>query len=373
MDEIDAIGKARGKGGQLGGNDERESTLNQLLVEMDGFDSSEHVVVLAGTNRSDVLDPALLRPGRFDRHIAIDRPDIGGRAQIFKVHLKPIKTTEDLDQLSRKLAALTPGFSGADIHNVCNEAALIAARHMKDQVDETDFERAIERVIAGLEKKSRVLSPEEKKTVAYHEAGHAVAGWYLQHADPLLKVSIIPRGVAALGYAQYLPKDQYLYTVGQLLDRMCMTLGGRVSEQIFFKTITTGAHDDLQKVTKMAYAQVTAYGMNEKIGPMSFDNPQAEQTFQKPFSEATATLIDDEVRNMVNRAYDRTVNLLTERKDEVEKVAQLLLQKEVISREDMENLLGKRPFKEVTVYDEYVRKKVLTFSVLIYICSLFIM
>ncbi|KAG2219013.1 hypothetical protein INT45_013776 [Circinella minor] len=358
VDEIDAIGKARGKGGQMGGNDERESTLNQLLVEMDGFDSSEHVVVLAGTNRSDVLDPALLRPGRFDRHIAIDRPDIGGRAQIFKVHLKPIKTTEDMDQLSRKLAALTPGFSGADIHNVCNEAALIAARHMKNQVDEIDFERAIERVIAGLEKKSRVLSPEEKKTVAYHEAGHAVAGWYLQHADPLLKVSIIPRGVAALGYAQYLPKDQYLYTVKQLLDRMCMTLGGRVSEQIFFPSITTGAHDDLQKVTKMAYAQVTMYGMNEKIGPMSFDNPEAEQTFQKPFSEETATLIDDEVRNLVNQAYDRTVNLLTERKNEVEKVAQLLLQKEVISREDMENLLGKRPFNETTIYDEYVRKKV---------------
>ncbi|KAI7851062.1 peptidase family M41-domain-containing protein [Circinella umbellata] len=362
VDEIDAIGKARGKGGQMGGNDERESTLNQLLVEMDGFDSSEHVVVLAGTNRSDVLDPALLRPGRFDRHIAIDRPDIGGRAQIFKVHLKPIKTTEDMNQLSRKLAALTPGFSGADIHNVCNEAALIAARHMKDQVDEIDFERAIERVIAGLEKKSRILSPEEKNTVAYHEAGHAVAGWYLQHADPLLKVSIIPRGVAALGYAQYLPKDQYLYTVKQLLDRMCMILGGRVSEQIFFPSITTGAHDDLQKVTKMAYAQVTMYGMNEKIGPMSFDSPETEQTFQKPFSEETATLIDDEVRNLVNQAYDRTVNLLTERKDEVEKVAQLLLQKEVISREDMENLLGKRPFNETTIYDEYVRKKTMPSS-----------
>ncbi|KAI8140712.1 peptidase family M41-domain-containing protein [Fennellomyces sp. T-0311] len=357
VDEIDAIGKARGKGGQLGGNDERESTLNQLLVEMDGFDSSEHVVVLAGTNRPDVLDPALMRPGRFDRHIAIDRPDIGGRAQIFKVHLKPIKTSEDVEQLSRKLAALTPGFSGADIHNVCNEAALIAARHMKDEVSEIDFEHAIERVIAGLEKKSRVLSPEEKKTVAYHEAGHAVAGWYLQHADPLLKVSIIPRGVAALGYAQYLPKDQYLYSVKQLLDRMCMTLGGRVSEQIFFDTITTGAHDDLQKVTKMAYAQVTTYGMNDKVGPMSFHDPQAEQQFQKPFSEETATLIDDEVRNLVNSAYARTVELLTERKEEVEKVAKLLLEKEIINRQDIEDLLGKRPFKEVTVYDEYVRKK----------------
>ncbi|KAG0231457.1 AAA ATPase afg3 [Mortierella sp. GBA43] len=255
VDEIDAIGKARGKGGQFGGNDERESTLNQLLVEMDGFGSNEHVVVLAGTNRPDVLDDALMRPGRFDRHIAIDRPDIKGRGDIFRVHLRPIKTDEDIPKLAQKLAALTPGFSGADIHNVCNEAALIAARHNQETVKESDFEAAIERVIVGLEKKSKVLSPEEKKTVAYHEAGHAVAGWYLEHADPLLKVSIIPRGVGALGYAQYLPKDQYLYSTQQLMDRMCMTLGGRVSEHIFFGTITTGAQDDLQKVTKMAYAQ----------------------------------------------------------------------------------------------------------------------
>ncbi|KAG0300045.1 AAA ATPase afg3 [Dissophora globulifera] len=255
VDEIDAIGKARGKGGQFGGNDERESTLNQLLVEMDGFGSDEHVVVLAGTNRPDVLDDALMRPGRFDRHIAIDRPDIKGRCDIFKVHLRPIKTTEDIPRLAQKLAALTPGFSGADIHNVCNEAALIAARHNQETVIEANFEAAIERVIVGLEKKSKVLSPEEKKTVAYHEAGHAVAGWYLEHADPLLKVSIIPRGVGALGYAQYLPKDQYLYSTQQLMDRMCMTLGGRVSEHIFFGIITTGAQDDLQKVTKMAYAQ----------------------------------------------------------------------------------------------------------------------
>ena len=259
VDEIDAIGKARGKGGQFGGNDERESTLNQLLVEMDGFGSNEHVVVLAGTNRPDVLDDALMRPGRFDRHIAIDRPDIKGRQDIFKVHLGPIKTDEDIPKLSQKLAALTPGFSGADVHNVCNEAALIAARHEKETVVEADFEAAIERVIVGLEKKSKLLSPEEKKTVAYHEAGHAVAGWYLEHADPLLKVSIIPRGVGALGYAQYLPKDQYLYSTQQLMDRMCMTLGGRVSEHIFFGTVTTGAQDDLQKVTKMAYAQGTRF------------------------------------------------------------------------------------------------------------------
>ncbi|KAI8991527.1 peptidase family M41-domain-containing protein [Mycotypha africana] len=356
VDEIDAIGKARGKGGQFGGNDERETTLNQLLVEMDGFDSSQHVVVLAGTNRPDVLDPALMRPGRFDRHIVLDRPDIGGRAQIFKVHLKPIKTSVDMEHLSRKLAALTPGFSGADIHNVCNEAALIAARKMKDEVDDKDFEDAIERVIAGLEKKSRVLSPEEKKTVAYHEAGHAVAGWYLKYADPLLKVSVIPRGSAALGYAQYLPKDQYLYSKSQLLDRMCMTLGGRVSEQIFFDSITTGAHDDLQKVTKMAYAQITTYGMNEKVGPLSFED-QNEQRFQKPFSEQTGTLIDNEARKLVMDAYDRTLKLLTEKKEDIEKVAKLLLDKEVLTREDMENLLGKRPFEEVTIYDEYVRKK----------------
>ncbi|CAO3655441.1 unnamed protein product [Mucor hiemalis] len=356
IDEIDAIGKARGKGGQMGGNDERESTLNQLLVEMDGFDSSEHIVVLAGTNRADVLDPALLRPGRFDRHITVDRPDIGGRAQIFQVHLKPIKTKVDKELLSRKLAALTPGFAGADIHNVCNEAALIAARHLKDQVEEKDFEDAIERVIAGLEKKSRILSPEEKKTVAYHEAGHAVAGWYLEHADPLLKVSVIPRGSAALGYAQYLPKDQYLYSEKQLLDRMCMTLGGRVSEEIFFDSITTGAQDDLQKVTKNAYAQVTTYGMNSKVGPLSFTDPSGEQQFQKPFSEQTGTLIDNEARNLITSAYQRTFKLLTEKKSDIEKVAQLLLEKEVLTREDMEGLLGRRPFVEHTVYDEYVRK-----------------
>jgi AFG3 family protein len=357
IDEIDAIGKARGKGGQMsGGNDERESTLNQLLVEMDGFDSSQHIVVLAGTNRSDVLDPALLRPGRFDRHITVDRPDIGGRADIFKVHLNPIKTEVDKNLLSRKLAALTPGFSGADIHNVCNEAALIAARHTKDSVEEKDFEDAIERVIAGLEKKSRILSPEEKKTVAYHEAGHAVAGWYLEHADPLLKVSVIPRGSAALGYAQYLPKDQYLFSEKQLLDRMCMTLGGRVSEQIFFESITTGAHDDLQKVTKNAYAQVTTYGMNKQVGPLSFTDPQNDQTFLKPFAEETGTLIDEEVRKLVNYAYKRTLDLLTEKRGDIEKVAKLLLEKEVINREDMENLLGKRPFTEYTIYDEYVRK-----------------
>ncbi|KAG0347267.1 AAA ATPase afg3 [Podila humilis] len=361
VDEIDAIGKARGKGGQFGGNDERESTLNQLLVEMDGFGSHEHVVVLAGTNRPDVLDDALMRPGRFDRHIAIDRPDIKGRGDIFKVHLRPIKTEEDIPKLAQKLAALTPGFSGADIHNVCNEAALIAARHNKETVVEADFEAAIERVIVGLEKKSKVLSPEEKKTVAYHEAGHAVAGWYLEHADPLLKVSIIPRGVGALGYAQYLPKDQYLYSTHQLMDRMCMTLGGRVSEHIFFGTITTGAQDDLQKVTKMAYAQVATYGMDGELGPLSYGNPDKENQFTKPYSEQTGQLIDNQVRSLIGKAFRKTTDLLTEKRVDVEKVAKLLMEKEVLNRADMERLLGKRPFQdklhellgtEVTAQDE---------------------
>ncbi|KAF9084685.1 AAA ATPase afg3 [Mortierella sp. AD031] len=346
VDEIDAIGKARGKGGQFGGNDERESTLNQLLVEMDGFGSSEHIVVLAGTNRPDVLDDALMRPGRFDRHIAIDRPDIKGRNDIFQVHLRPIKTEEDLLKLGQKLAALTPGFSGADIHNVCNEAALIAARHNKETVVEADFEAAIERVIVGLEKKSKVLSPEEKKTVAYHEAGHAVAGWYLEHADPLLKVSIIPRGVGALGYAQYLPKDQYLYSTQQLMDRMCMTLGGRVSEHIFFGTITTGAQDDLQKVTKMAYAQVATYGMDDELGPLSYGNQDNKDQFTKPYSEKTGQIIDNQARSLIGKAFRKTTDLLTERRADVEKVAQLLMEKEVLNRADMERLLGKRPFQD---------------------------
>ncbi|KAF9958705.1 AAA ATPase afg3 [Mortierella alpina] len=364
VDEIDAIGKARGKGGQFGGNDERESTLNQLLVEMDGFGSNEHVVVLAGTNRPDVLDDALMRPGRFDRHIAIDRPDIKGRGDIFKVHLRPIKTEEDIPKLAQKLAALTPGFSGADIHNVCNEAALIAARHSKETVVEADFEAAIERVIVGLEKKSKVLSPEEKKTVAYHEAGHAVAGWYLEHADPLLKVSIIPRGVGALGYAQYLPKDQYLYSTQQLMDRMCMTLGGRVSEHIFFGTITTGAQDDLQKVTKMAYAQVATYGMDSELGPLSYGNQDNKDQFTKPYSEKTGQLIDNQVRSLIGQAFRKTTDLLTDRRSDVDKVARLLMEKEVLNRADMERLLGKRPFQdklhellgtEVTAQDEQYR------------------
>ncbi|KAJ1796684.1 AAA ATPase afg3, partial [Coemansia sp. RSA 2399] len=354
IDEIDAIGKARGRAGSIGGNDEREATLNQLLVEMDGFGTTEHIVILAGTNRPDVLDSALMRPGRFDRHISIDRPDIKGRADIFRVHLGPILTSEDKMKLANKMAAMTPGFSGADIANVCNEAALIAARGGSKQVEHKHFEQAIERVIAGLEKKSRVLSPEEKKTVAYHEAGHAVVGWFMRHADPLLKVSIIPRGQGALGYAQYLPKDQYLFSTEQLHDRMCMTLGGRASEEIFFNVITTGASDDLQKVTKMAYAQIVQYGMNKRVGQVNFTDSQKDEQFQKPYSEATAEIIDQEVRKMITDAYTTTLKLLTEKRGEVEKVAQLLLKKEVLGREDMLNLLGKRPFKEKVQYEDFI-------------------
>ncbi|PPQ67033.1 hypothetical protein CVT26_009930 [Gymnopilus dilepis] len=351
IDEIDAIGKARGKGGSFGGNDERESTLNQLLVEMDGFGTNEHIVVLAGTNRPDVLDPALMRPGRFDRHIAIDRPDVSGRKGIYLVHLKPIRLEDslksDLESFAQKLAVLTPGFSGADIANVCNEAALHAARRGSDYVEQVDFDTAIERVIVGLEKKSRVLSPEEKKTVAYHEAGHAICGWFLEHADPLLKVSIIPRGAGALGYAQYLPADRYLLSTPQMMDRICMTLGGRVSEEIFFgaENITTGAQDDLQKITRMAFEACANYGMNDVIGPVSYGGDRAaKESWTKPFSEKTAEMLDFEVRKMITTAYSRTRDLLTLHKENVEKVAKRLLEKEVITREDMIELLGKRPF-----------------------------
>ncbi|XP_033119601.1 AFG3-like protein 2 [Anneissia japonica] len=353
IDEIDAVGRKRGKG-NFGGQSEQENTLNQLLVELDGFNTTTNVVVLAGTNRPDILDPALLRPGRFDRQIYIGAPDIKGRASIFKVHLKPLKTNVDKNTSSQKLAALTPGFTGADIANVCNEAALIAARFGNDSILAKHFEQAIERVVAGLEKKTQVLQPEEKKTVAYHEAGHAVAGWFLEHADPLLKVSIIPRG-KGLGYAQYLPKEQFLFTKEQMLDRMCMTLGGRVSEQIFFNRITTGAQDDLKKVTQGAYAQVVQYGMNEKVGNVSFDLPQqGEMVLDKPYSEETARLIDQEVRQLISDAYKRTMDLLTLHKEDVEKVAKRLLDQEVLNKEDMVELLGARPFVEKSTYEEFV-------------------
>merc|ERR1719411_1542600 len=339
IDEIDAVGRKRG-GRNIGGQSEAENTLNQLLVEMDGFNSgAANVIVLAATNRMDILDNALLRPGRFDRQIYVPAPDIKGRASIFKVHLGGLKTDLDKEDIARKLAALTPGFTGADIANVCNEAALIAARELSTSIVHKHFEAAIERVIAGLEKKTQVLQPEEKKTVAYHEAGHAVVGWFLEPADPLLKVSIIPRG-KGLGYAQYLPKEQYLYSTEQLYDRMCMTLGGRASEQIFFNRITTGAQDDLQKVTKSAYAQITQFGMNEKVGNVSFEQNKDGMSFEKPFSEATAQTIDEEANKMITKAMERTLNLLREHKEDVIKVAERLLQKEVLSRDDMIELLG---------------------------------
>jgi len=306
--------------------------------------------VLAGTNRPDVLDSALMRPGRFDRHIAIDRPDVSGRKGIFLVHLRPLRLHEelkDVDALAQKLGVLTPGFSGADIANVCNEAALHAARKASEYVESVDFDTAIERVIVGLERKSRVLSAEEKKTVAYHEAGHAVCGWFLEHADPLLKVSIIPRGTGALGYAQYLPPDRYLMSTPQMTDRICMTLGGRVSEEIFFglENITSGAQDDLQKITRMAFEACANFGMNDVIGPVSYGGDRgAKENWTKPFSEKTAEMLDSEVRKMITSAYDRTRKLLTKHREDVVKVAELLLEKENITREDMIRLLGKRPF-----------------------------
>jgi AFG3 family protein len=343
IDEIDAIGRARGRNAIMS-NDERENTLNQLLVEMDGFGGDTGIIILAATNRPDVLDSALLRPGRFDRQISIDRPDVKGREAIFKVHLMPIKISETLDL--HKLAEQTPGFAGADIANVCNEAALIAARKGKEAVDMSDFQDAIDRVIGGLEKKNKIIAPHEKAVIAYHEAGHAVCGWFLEHAYPLLKVTIVPRGTAALGYAQYTPTEQYLYNTDQLMDQICMTLGGRAAEQIFFGKISTGAANDLQQITRIAYSMVTAYGMNSKVGNVSFYDPSQENTFTKPFSEETGKIIDEEVRGIIDEAYQRTIQLLTEKKEEVEKLAKELLDKEVLHKSDVEVLIGKRPFEE---------------------------
>ncbi len=348
IDEIDAIGRARGKNMMMS-NDERENTLNQLLVEMDGFGTDLGIIILAATNRPDVLDNALLRPGRFDRQITIDRPDKVGREAIFKVHLLPIKISQTLDV--HKLAEQTPGFAGADIANVCNEAALIAARKNKDAVDMSDFQDAIDRVIGGLEKKNKIILPEEKEIIAYHEAGHAICGWFLEHAYPLLKVTIVPRGTAALGYAQYTPKEQYLYNTEQLLDQICMTLGGRAAETIFFGKISTGASNDLQQITKMAYAMVTVYGMNEKVGNVSYHDPQQENTFVKPFSEETGKMIDEEVRKLIDQAFERTKKLLTERKNEVEILAKELLKREVLFQSDVEALIGKRPYEEKKALD----------------------
>ena len=358
IDEIDAIGRSRGRGQMPGSNDERENTLNSLLVEMDGFSTDSGVIILAATNRPDVLDSALLRPGRFDRQISIDKPDLRGREEIFKVHVRSLKLSEGVN--IKNLAAQTPGFAGAEIANVCNESALIAARKNKNSIEMVDFQDAIDRVIGGLEKKNKIISPEEKKIVAYHEAGHAVAGWYLEHADPLVKVSIVPRGIAALGYAQYLPKEQFLYQTDQLLDEMCMALGGRAAEEIIFGKISTGALSDLERITKMAYSIVSVYGMNKNIGNLSFfDSKQSDYNFTKPYSDSTAEKIDQEVKRIIDNAYNRTKKLLIEKKEELEKIANKLLEKEILFQNDLEKLIGKRPFKtnlELSLEEESTQK-----------------
>ncbi|TAK36799.1 MAG: ATP-dependent metallopeptidase FtsH/Yme1/Tma family protein [Saprospiraceae bacterium] len=341
IDEIDAVGRARGRNGIQGGNDERENTLNQLLVEMDGFPTDKGVILVAATNRPDVLDSALMRPGRFDRLISIDRPDLKGREAIFKVHLKSIKTNPEVNPMI--LSEMTPGFAGAEIANVCNESALIAARRNKDEVDMDDFNYALDRVIGGLEKKNKLISPGEKKIIAYHEAGHAICGWFLEHASPLVKVTIVPRGIGTLGYAQYLPKEEYITRTEQLLDRMCMTFGGRAAEAIVFGKISTGAQNDLDQVTKMAYSMVAVFGMNEKVGQVSFYGMQND-SFTKPYSEETSSMIDAEVRGMVNAQFERAKQLLTEKREELEILARQLLEKEVLIKSDLEKLIGPWPF-----------------------------
>lgn len=345
IDEIDAIGRARGKNAAQGANDERENTLNQLLTEMDGFGTNSGVILMAATNRADILDRALLRPGRFDRQIHVDMPDLNERKEIFKVHLKPLKLDDKVDV--EFLAKQTPGFSGADIANICNEAALIAARRNKKKVEKQDFIDAVDRVVAGLEKKSRIITPKEKKTIAYHEAGHAAVSWLTEHASPLVKVTIVPRG-RSLGAAWYLPEERQLTTEAQMLDEMCAALGGRAAEEIVFGEVSTGALSDLEKVTKQAYAMVSIYGLNKKIGNISYydSSGQSDFAFNKPYSEKTAELIDDEVKSIVETSYKRTKKILTENREKLNKLAELLLEKEVIFKEDMERIFGKRPLIE---------------------------
>jgi AFG3 family protein len=343
IDEIDAIGRARGRGAFQGGNDERENTLNQLLVEMDGFPTDKAVILMAATNRSDVLDNALMRPGRFDRQIGIDLPDLKGREQIFSVHLRHIKTTEDVNQAI--LAEMTPGFAGADIANICNEAALIAARRNKTGVDMDDFNYSLDKIIGGLERKSRIIAPAEKEIIAYHEAGHAICGWFLEHAMPLVKVTIVPRGIGTLGYAQYLPKDEYITRTEAILDRMCMTMGGRAAESNVFGKISTGAQSDLDQVTRMAYAMVAVYGMNDKVGNVSYYGMNND-SFNRPYSDDTATLMDNEVRKLADAAYERAKVLLAEKHNELELIAKHLLEKEVLLKSDLEKLIGPRPFSD---------------------------
>lgn len=344
IDEIDAIGRARGKNNITGGNDERENTLNQLLTEMDGFGSKDNVIVIGATNRADILDKALLRAGRFDRQIFVDLPDLNERKEIFKVHLKPLKLSDDVDV--DFLAKQTPGFSGADIANVCNESALIAARKGKDSVDKQDFLDAVDRIIGGLEKKNKVIKPQEKKRVAFHEAGHATASWLLEHAHPLVKVTIVPRG-QSLGAAWYLPEERVLVEKEHMLDEMAATLAGRAAEEVIFGNISTGALNDLEKVTKQARAMVTVYGLNDKIGNLTYyDSSGQEYTFTKPYSEKTAEIIDEEISKLIEEQYQRVKDLLEKNKDKLKKLAERLLEKEVIFKEDLEEILGKRPFEE---------------------------
>ncbi|MFH5883525.1 ATP-dependent zinc metalloprotease FtsH [Halalkalibaculum sp. DA3122] len=345
IDEIDAIGRSRGRGMAMGSNDERENTLNQLLSEMDGFNSDKGVIIMAATNRPDVLDTALLRPGRFDRQILIDKPDLNGRVQVLEVHSRKLKLSDDIDL--KLLASQTPGFAGAELANLCNEAALLAARRGKESVEMVDFQDSIERVIAGLEKKNKLISPEERRIVAYHEAGHAIVGWYLEHTDPVLKVSIVPRGLAALGYTLQTPlEDRYLMTTEELDDKICALLGGRVAEELTFGKISTGAQNDLERITNMSFAMVAEYGMSEELGYISLkdsQNPENSYGFNKKYSEQTAERIDEAVHKIIRTNYERTKKLLTKHKDKLEKMAKTLLDKEVLNHNDLRELLGERP------------------------------
>lgn len=343
IDEIDAVGRARGKNNFSGSNDERENTLNQLLTEMDGFGTNTHVIVLAATNRADVLDKALMRAGRFDRQIYVDLPDIRERKEIFEVHLTPLKKVADLDV--DFLAKQTPGFSGADIANVCNEAALIAARNNKKAVDKQDFLDAVDRIVGGLEKKNKIVTPDEKKAIAIHEAGHATVSWMLEHAAPLVKVTIVPRG-QSLGAAWYLPEERLIVRPNQMLDEMCATMGGRAAEKVIFDTISTGALSDLEKVTKQARAMITIYGLNEKLGNVTYydSSGQSEYNFSKPYSEETAQVIDKEISDLIESQYQRAIKILQENKDKLLELSAILIEKEVIFKDDLETIFGKRPF-----------------------------
>ena len=352
IDEIDAIGRSRGRGMMMGANDERENTLNQLLVEMDGFNTDKGVIIMAATNRPDVLDSALLRPGRFDRQILIDKPDRRERAQIFRVHTDKLILADSVNH--EVLASQTPGFAGAEIANVCNEAALLAARKDKDAIEMEDFEQAIDRVIAGLEKKNKLISPEERKIVAYHEAGHAITGWFLKYTDPVVKVSIVPRGLAALGYAQYLPEERYLYSREYIMDRMVFAMGGRAAEEIIFGSVTSGAQNDLERITKMAYAMVVDYGMSDALGPISFNlsgQRDDRPVFDKPYSDETARLVDLEVKKIIGEAHKRAHELLEQKSEKLEEMAQALLQKEVLGPKDLVEILGPRPHGEYVSYN----------------------